>query len=76
MLEVRVHTKADVQTGYGRIDKQSSAPWNVQQPYLRCSCNQHTTVGCKGSVFWLDHAIWYILNRLELFFGKDILFSN
>lgn len=69
--EVRIHTKSDLQTGYGRSEKHSSALWNVQRPYLRCCCDASAPTGCKGSVIWFDHAIWFMLNHLDRFFGID-----
>lgn len=69
-LEVKVHTKQDLQTAPPRIAKHSISFWNCQRPYLRCSCNQFAKLGCKGFVMWLNHAIWFMINRLERFFDE------
>jgi hypothetical protein len=63
-----VHTKQDLQTGYGRSEKHSSQLWNVQRPYLRCACHQNASSGCRGAIIWFDHAIWYMVNNLSKFF--------
>lgn len=47
---VRVHTKQHLQTGYGRDAKYTSALWNCQWPYLRCSCKHDLAVGFRGEV--------------------------
>lgn len=69
---VRVHTKQHLQTGYGRDTKYTSALWNCQRPYLRCSCKHDAAVGCRGEVMWFDHAIFYMINHLSIFFQDDL----
>ena len=67
-LEVKLHTKQDLPTGHNRKDSHLSEMWNVQRPYLRCLCNPKAISGCKGSIIWYDHAIWTMINKLEVFF--------
>ena len=67
-LEVKLHTKHDLPTGHNRKESHLSKMWNVQRPYLRCLCNPRATSGCKGSIIWFDHAIWTMINKLEVFF--------
>lgn len=69
--KVKVHSKQDLQTGVGRGEKHSSAWWNVQRPYLRCVCPKEATTGCRGDIMWFDHAIFYMINNLGTFFGKE-----
>ena len=66
--EVKLHTKQDLPTGHNRKDSHLSEMWNVQRPYMRCLCNPRATSGCKGSIIWFDHAIWTMINKLEIFF--------
>jgi hypothetical protein len=42
--------------------------WNVKRPYMRCLCNPRAINGYKGSIIWFDHAIWNMINKLEVFF--------
>lgn len=35
---------------------------------MRCLCNPRATSGCKGSIIWFDHAIWTMINKLNIFF--------
>jgi hypothetical protein len=65
---VRVFTKQDLPTGHGRSDKHSSSFWNCQRPYLHCGCKTDNT--CKGAVIWFDHAVWFMINNLDRFFGE------
>ena len=67
-LEVKLHTKQDLPTGHNRKDSHLSEMWNVQRPYMRCLCNPRAISGCKGSIIWFDHAIWTMVNKLEVFF--------
>lgn len=67
-LDVKLHTKQDLPTGHNRKDSHLSEMWNVQRPYMRCLCNPRATSGCKGSIIWFDHAIWTMINKLEIFF--------
>lgn len=69
---VRIHTKQHLQTGYGRDTKYTSALWNCQRPYLRCSCKHDSAVGCRGEVMWFDHAVFFMINHLGVFFGDDL----
>ena len=66
--EVKLHTKQDLPTGHNRKDSHLSEMWNVQRPYMRCLCNPRATSGCKGSIIWFDHAVWTMINKLEIFF--------
>ena len=66
--EVKLHTKQDLPTGYNRKESHLSELWNVQRPYMRCLCNPRAITGCKGSIIWFDHAIWAMINKLEMFF--------
>lgn len=45
--------------------------WNWHMPFLRCSCNSTLKGGCTGQIVWFDHAVWYIINHLELFFNAS-----
>ena len=67
-LEVKLHTKQDLPTGHNRKESHLSEMWNVQRPYMRCLCNPRATSGCKGSIIWFDHAVWTMINKLEVFF--------
>lgn len=68
--DVRILTKQGLNSNYGRIDKYSSAFWNCQRPYFKCSCKPDSSKGCKGDVMWFDHAIWFMINNLHIFFGN------
>lgn len=70
---VKLHTKQDLPTGEFRREKHLAEFWNCGRPYLRCSCNSQAANdgGCDGSVIWWDHAMWFMINRLELFFGDE-----
>ena len=67
-LDVKLHTKQDLPTGHNRKDSHLAEMWNVQRPYMRCLCNPRATSGCKGSIIWFDHAIWLMINKLDIFF--------
>ena len=67
-LEVKLHTKQDLPTGHNRKESHLSEMWNVQRPYMRCLCNPRAINGCKGSIIWFDHAVWTMINKLEVFF--------
>ena len=67
-LEVKLHTKQDLPTGHNRKESHLSEMWNVQRPYMRCLCNPRAINGCKGSIIWFDHAVWTMVNKLEVFF--------
>ena len=69
--EVKLHTKQDLPTGYNRKDSHLAELWNVQRPYMRCLCNPRAVSGCKGSIVWFDHAIWTMINKLEMFFPNQ-----
>jgi hypothetical protein len=67
--ELKIHTKQDLQIGVGvRGLKYSSALWNIQRPYLRCIFSKDARTGCKGDIMWFDHAIWHMINHLDVFF--------
>ena len=68
ILEVKLHTKQYLHTGHNRKESHLSEMWNIQRPYLRCLYNPRATSGCKGSIIWFDHAIWTMINKLEVFF--------
>ena len=68
-LEVKLHTKQDLPTGYNRKESHLSEMWNVQRPYMRCLCNPRATNGCKGSIIWFDHAVWTMINKLKKIFS-------
>jgi len=67
-LDVKLHTKQDLPTRHNHKDSHLSEMWNVQRPYMRCLCNPRATSGCKGSIIWFDHAIWNMINKLQIFF--------
>lgn len=69
--EVKLHTKQDLPTGYNRKDSHLSELWNVQRPYMRCLCSPKANNGCKGSIIWFDHAIWLMVNKLDMFFSNQ-----
>ena len=69
--EVKLHTKQDLPTGYNRKDSHLSELWNVQRPYMRCLCSPKANNGCKGSIIWFDHAIWLMVNKLDMFFANQ-----
>lgn len=66
--KVQVLVKQDVLTCPPRHKKYSSTMWNCQRPYIRCTCEQTAVVGCKGTMLWFDHAIWFMINNLGRFF--------
>lgn len=68
--EVRILTKQSLNTNYGRSEKYSTAIWNCQRPYFRCTCKPDSSKGCRGDVMWFDHAIWYMVNNLHVFFDN------
>ncbi|KAG0598635.1 hypothetical protein M758_12G089600 [Ceratodon purpureus] len=70
---VKLLTKQELPTGEFRREKHLQEFWNCGRPYLRCSCNSlNANDGrCDGSVIWWDHAVWMMVNRLELFFGEE-----
>ena len=37
---------------------------------MRCTCDGGATTGCKGTMLWFDHAMWFMINNLERFFDK------
>ena len=41
---------------------------------MRCLCDGGATNGCKGTMLWFDHAIWFMTNNLERFF--DSAYAN
>ena len=69
--EVKLHTKQDLPTGYNRKESHVAELWNVQRPYMRCLCNPRAVSGCKGSIIWFDHAIWTMINKLDMFFPNQ-----
>jgi hypothetical protein len=69
--DVRIHTKQELKTTHGRDPKFSSALWNVQRPYMKCSCRGEIRGGCKGDIIWFDQAVWYIINHLDSFFNDE-----
>lgn len=69
---VRILTKQNLQTGFGRDPKHSASLWNCERPYLRCPCKSDATVGCKGNVMWFDHAVYYMIKHLGIFFQDDL----
>lgn len=69
--EVRVLTKQALNSNFGRIEKYSSAIWNCQRPYLRCTCKPDASKGCKGDVMWFDQAVWFMVNNLHVFFDDE-----
>ena len=65
--EMKMHTKQDLPTGYNRKELHLAELWNVQRSYMRCLCNLRAVNGCKVSVVWFDHAIWTMINKLDMF---------
>jgi hypothetical protein len=70
-VEVKLHTKQDLPTGYNRKNSHLSELWNVQRPYMRCLFSPKANNGCKGSIIWFDHAIWLMVNKLDMFFSNQ-----
>jgi hypothetical protein len=68
--KIQVLAKQNVMTVNPCVKKYTSTFWNCQRPYIRCMCDQAATTGCKGTMLWFDHAIWFILNNLERFFDS------
>lgn len=66
--ELKIHTKHDLQMGYNRNDKFTSALWNVQCLYLRWLCLKDAKTGCIEDIMWFDYATWFIVNNLGTFF--------
>lgn len=69
---MRILTKQHLQTGFGRDSKHTASLWNCNRPYLRCSCKYDVAVGCKGDVMSFDHAVYYMINHLGIFFQDDL----
>ena len=69
---IKIHTKLDLNTGYGRTNKHSSTLWNCQRPYLRCTCSKDALSGCRGDIMWFDHAVFFMVNNLGIFFGDEV----
>lgn len=69
--EVNVQIKVDLETGKTRKDKFLTELWNPSRPYLRCACLRAPTATCPGSILWLDHAVWFMINNLERFFPDE-----
>lgn len=67
-IAVQVLCKQDMLTVNPRHKKFSSSFWNIQRPYIRCCCEQNAASGCKGTMLWFDHAVWFMLNHLDRFF--------
>ena len=68
--EVKLHTKQDLPKGYNKKESHLAEFLNVQRPYMRCLCNSRAVSGCKGSIVWFDHAIWTMINKLDMFFSN------
>ncbi|CAM6098861.1 unnamed protein product [Calypogeia fissa] len=60
-------------TNSTRLDDHKSKLWNWLQPFFRCSCYKGSKSGCGGQLIWFDHAVWYILNHLDLFFQAALI---
>ena len=69
-LEVKLHTKQNLPTRHNHKKSHLFKMWNVQRPYMHCLCNPRVIYGCKGSIIWFDHAIWIMINKLEVFFSS------
>jgi hypothetical protein len=69
---IRIHTKLDLNTGFGRTNKHSSAMWNCQRPYIRCTCSKDALIGCRGDIMWFDHVVYFMINNLARFFGPEV----
>ncbi|CAM6104313.1 unnamed protein product [Calypogeia fissa] len=67
-------------TNSTRPDDHKSKLWNWLRPFFRCNCYKGSKSGCDGQLIWFDHAVWYMLNHLDLFFhaasiqGRLVLF--
>jgi len=69
---VRIHAKNDLDTGKTRKDRYLTEMWNPLRPYFRCSCSNKAPQGtCQGSILWLDHCIYFMINHLEKFFPDE-----
>ncbi|GBG89140.1 hypothetical protein CBR_g48847 [Chara braunii] len=40
--------------------------WNVGRSYLKCRCGFRNARTCNGGPIWFDHAIWFLLAKLEI----------
>jgi hypothetical protein len=67
---VLLHAKQDVLTCPPRLAQYSSKLWNCRRPYLRCACSQNAKSGCRGTMIWFDHSVWFMLNNLDRFFDS------
>ena len=65
---ILLHAKQDVLTCPPRMAQYSSKLWNCRHPYFRCTCSQNAKSGCRGTMIWFDHSVWFMLNNLERFF--------
>jgi hypothetical protein len=67
---ILLHAKQDVLTCPPRLAQYSSKLWNCRRPYLRCACSQNAKSGCRGTMIWFDHSVWFMLNNLDRFFDS------
>jgi hypothetical protein len=67
---VLLHAKQDVLTCPPRLAQYTSKLWNCRRPYLRCACSQNAKSGCRGTMIWFDHSVWFMLNNLDRFFDS------
>lgn len=65
---VKLHTKQNLPIGYNRKVSHLYEFCNVKRPYMRCLCSPKANNECKGSIIWFDHAIWLMVNKLDMFF--------
>ncbi|RYA84311.1 hypothetical protein DD594_26340, partial [Enterobacter cloacae complex sp. 4DZ1-17B1] len=53
------------------LDFYTESIWNIFRPYVKCACRfLDPKATCESSIMWFDHAIWFILNHLELLFPE------
>ena len=67
---VLLHAKQDVLTCPPRLAQYTSKLWNCCRPYLRCACSQNAKGGCRGTMIWFDHSVWFMINNLDRFFDS------
>jgi hypothetical protein len=65
--KVQVLVKQDMLTCPPCHKKQ---PFGTVCSYIRCMCEQDATSGCKGTMLWLNQAMWFLVNNLERFFDS------
>ncbi|CAM6101336.1 unnamed protein product [Calypogeia fissa] len=69
--------RGNLVTTCNQIEDHKGKLWGWHRPYFCCSCyngyNNGVQTGCYGQLIWLDHAVWYMLNHLDVFFSASAI---